>query len=304
MAQLFRELSLGQSKRETTPPPRIMPPKSPAVVADDLPSPLGQTPLTFIRFRTRPNRYEIFVAACRTSSGKPLSFVPKLVLQTTPTHSHNSPASQVQRSLTSTPPRSRSRGFRRLEIPGSGFQEEPWLRSGQGKPKRPLTVGELMRNQMRVSETMDSRVRRALLRILLARSLHINDLLAANSSSLAIALPLVHCHHFDPMVTHVEMLEDGLSLGCSTELLQQLRHRILLIHKSMKNGRRGPEGSGGWSYDGSLNDSCHWADGIPLNLRLYEMLLQSCFDASDESSIIEEFDELMEQIKKTWGSLD
>lgn len=44
------------------------------------------------------------------------------------------------------------------------------------------------------------------------------------------------------------------------------------------------------SYDGSLTDSCHWADGIPLNLKLYEMLLQSCFD---------DFDELMEQIKKT-----
>lgn len=44
------------------------------------------------------------------------------------------------------------------------------------------------------------------------------------------------------------------------------------------------------SYDGSLTDSCHWADGIPLNLRLYEMLLQSYFD---------DFDELNLRIKKT-----
>lgn len=33
------------------------------------------------------------------------------------------------------------------------------------KNKRPLTVGELMRAQMRVTENNDSRIRRALLRI-------------------------------------------------------------------------------------------------------------------------------------------
>lgn len=38
--------------------------------------------------------------------------------------------------------------------------------SGSGKPpKKAMTVGELMRSQMGVSETVDSRVRRALLRI-------------------------------------------------------------------------------------------------------------------------------------------
>ncbi|XWS26347.1 hypothetical protein CRYUN_Cryun26dG0024600 [Craigia yunnanensis] len=37
--------------------------------------------------------------------------------------------------------------------------------SGQGKSKRPTTVGELMRIQMRVPETVDSRVKRALWRI-------------------------------------------------------------------------------------------------------------------------------------------
>jgi len=37
--------------------------------------------------------------------------------------------------------------------------------SPNGKPAKPLTVGELMRVQMRVSETVDSRTRRAFLRI-------------------------------------------------------------------------------------------------------------------------------------------
>lgn len=55
--------------------------------------------------------------------------------------------------------------------------------------------------------------------------------------------------------------------------------------------------------DGSISEICHWADGIPLNLRLYEMLLQACFDVNDETSIIDEIDELLEHIKKTWTIL-
>lgn len=42
--------------------------------------------------------------------------------------------------------------------PGSG-------QGSGGKSKKPMTVGDLMRMQMNVSETVDSRVRRALLRI-------------------------------------------------------------------------------------------------------------------------------------------
>ena len=82
-------------------------------------------------------------------------------------------------------------------------------------------------------------------------------------------------------------LDKPIETGKNTESMQVLRSAVM----SLANR----------SYEGSYADSCHWADGIPLNLRLYEMLLQSCFDANDESSIIEEFDELMEQIKKTWA---
>lgn len=84
-------------------------------------------------------------------------------------------------------------------------------------------------------------------------------------------------------------LDRPIETGKNNESMQVLRSSVM----SLANR----------SYDGSLTDSCHWADGIPLNLRIYEMLLQSCFDVNDESSIIEDFDELMEQIKKTWGIL-
>ncbi|KAJ7566063.1 hypothetical protein O6H91_02G086600 [Diphasiastrum complanatum] len=48
---------------------------------------------------------------------------------------------------------------------------------------------------------------------------------------------------------------------------------------------------------------CHWADGFPLNVHLYQMLVASCFDSLNESAVIDEIEEVMELIKKTWGTL-
>ncbi|KAL0337369.1 UNVERIFIED_CONTAM: protein unc-13 [Sesamum calycinum] len=50
------------------------------------------------------------------------------------------------------------------------------------------------------------------------------------------------------------------------------------------------------SFDGSVSDICHWADGIPLNLHLYRILLEACFDLNDETSLIEEVDEEREKV--------
>lgn len=50
-------------------------------------------------------------------------------------------------------------------------------------------------------------------------------------------------------------------------------------------------------------DVCHWADGFPLNIHLYTALLQSIFDVRDETLVLDEVDELLELIKKTWSTL-
>lgn len=52
--------------------------------------------------------------------------------------------------------------------------------------------------------------------------------------------------------------------------------------------------------NGNPTDVCHWADGHPLNLHLYIALLHSVFDLKDETAILDEVDELMELMKKTW----
>lgn len=57
------------------------------------------------------------------------------------------------------------------------------------------------------------------------------------------------------------------------------------------------------SSNGVPTDICHWADGYPLNIHLYVALLQSVFDIRDETLVLDEVDELLELMKKTWSTL-
>jgi hypothetical protein len=57
------------------------------------------------------------------------------------------------------------------------------------------------------------------------------------------------------------------------------------------------------SANGTPTDVCHWADGFPLNIHIYISLLQSIFDFRDETLVLDEVDELVELMKKTWSTL-
>ncbi|KAG6495541.1 hypothetical protein ZIOFF_043367 [Zingiber officinale] len=58
------------------------------------------------------------------------------------------------------------------------------------------------------------------------------------------------------------------------------------------------------SLDGRGSDTCHWADGFPFNLHLYQMLLEICFNSNiAEGAMIDEIDQVLELIKKTWAIL-
>ena len=79
-----------------------------------------------------------------------------------------------------------------------------------------------------------------------------------------------------------------LDTGKNSETLKQLCNCVLSL------AWRGPHGT---------SDVCHWADGYPLNLHLYVALLQSVFDLKDDTAVLDEVDELMELMKKTWSTL-
>lgn len=81
-------------------------------------------------------------------------------------------------------------------------------------------------------------------------------------------------------------LEKPIETGRNSETIQVLRSVVMSLSCR--------------SFDGSISETCHWADGVPLNLKLYQMLLESCFDVNDETCVIEEVDEVLELLKKTW----
>uniref|UniRef100_A0A0D3HEK7 MHD1 domain-containing protein n=1 Tax=Oryza barthii TaxID=65489 RepID=A0A0D3HEK7_9ORYZ len=58
---------------------------------------------------------------------------------------------------------------------------------------------------------------------------------------------------------------------------------------------RGNQAAGG--------DACHWADGYPLNVLLYASLLAAIFDHRDCTVVLDEVDELLDLIRKTWPTL-
>ncbi|XP_042992873.1 protein unc-13 homolog [Carya illinoinensis] len=321
MAHLFRDLSLGHSKRETTPPaPPLTAMPTTNEAAADLASPLGELASQLSLSELRLTAYEIFVAACRTSSGKPLTFIPN---SDSPGHHHSPSSPGLQRSLTSTAASKVKKAFGLKSPSGSASKKSPGSGSGSGtgKPRRPLTVGELMRSQMGVSEAMDSRVRRALLRIAAAQ-------VGRRIESVVVPLELLQQLKLSDFIDQQEydawqkrtlkVLEAGLllhprlPLDKSYSAAQRLRQVIQgALDRPIETGKnnesmqvlRSAVMALASRSDGSLHESCHWSDGFPLNLRLYEMLLEACFDANDETAIIEEVDELMEHIKKTWGIL-
>lgn len=55
-----------------------------------------------------------------------------------------------------------------------------------------------------------------------------------------------------------------------------------------------------WRNTNPTTEVCHWADGYPLNIHLYVALLQSIFDIRNETLVLDEIDELLELMKKTW----
>lgn len=83
--------------------------------------------------------------------------------------------------------------------------------------------------------------------------------------------------------------ERPLETGKNTESMQVLRTVVMTLACR--------------SFDDQPSNMCHWADGFPLNIQLYQVLLDACFDVDDETSIIEDVDEVLELIKKTWAIL-
>ncbi|XP_043705668.1 protein unc-13 homolog [Telopea speciosissima] len=190
------------------------------------------------------------------------------------------------------------------------------------KFRRPMTSAEIMRQQMRVSEESDNRLRKTLMRTLVGQ---------ISRKAETIILPLELLRHLKPSEFHnpheysiwqkrqFKVLEAGLLLYPSIPLEKSnsfaMRLRDIIRASEIKTVDTGKNSetmktisvcvvSLAWRNDnGSSNDVCHWADGFPLNIHLYLTLLHSIFDLKDETLVLDEIDELLELMKKTWSTL-
>lgn len=132
---------------------------------DEIPSPFGDLGLQLTDSELRVTAFEILIGSCRSTGGKPLTYIPQSERGVDRSPSLSSSASMNQ-SLTWTASSKVKNGLglksaasMKKRIIGG---DEP---GNQGRAKSRLQVGELIRIQMRISEQVDSRIRRALLRI-------------------------------------------------------------------------------------------------------------------------------------------
>ncbi|RAL49237.1 hypothetical protein DM860_018035 [Cuscuta australis] len=288
----------------------------------EIPNPFGELGVGLTGTDLRETAYEIVIGACRSSgSGRPLKYVSNSADRNGLERSESMSSFLFQRSMPASAPSKvkKALGLKSKKKNCSDSMADAGEDQNSMSRQPASTVGELIRVQMKVSEQTDSRVRRGLLRVAAGQ-------LGRRIESYVLPMELLqHLKISDfPSQQKYEawqrrilmVLEAGLLLHPSLPLLHtdsQFLQLSEIIHgamitpidtgkysNSMQGLRNVVLSLASRSFDGSVSQVCHWADGIPLNLRLYEKLLEACFEVDDATTIIEEVDEFLEIIKKTW----
>uniref|UniRef100_A0A0E0AIF5 MHD1 domain-containing protein n=1 Tax=Oryza glumipatula TaxID=40148 RepID=A0A0E0AIF5_9ORYZ len=279
-----------------------------------LPSPFPDLGVPLSAAELRATAYEILVAASRATGAKPLTYIPQSAASAASPAS--SLSSSIHRSLASTAAASSSKVKKALGLRRSSASSSSKRRG----TRRPATVAELVRVQLGVTEQADARIRRALLRIAAGQ-------LGKHAESLVFPLEFLQqfkaSDFLDPheyeawQLRYLKLLEAGLLFHPLVPLkksdISALRLRQV-IHgaydrpvETEKNSKLMVElcsaarALAGRSLIETF-DECHWADGFPLNLHIYQMLIEACFD-SEDGAVVDEIDEVVEMLTKTWPIL-
>uniref|UniRef100_A0A0D9XKH0 MHD1 domain-containing protein n=1 Tax=Leersia perrieri TaxID=77586 RepID=A0A0D9XKH0_9ORYZ len=262
----------------------------------------------------RETAYEIFFMSCRSSSTTTAGEV------SSPRSIGN--GSRIKKSLGLKPRRSTPMMTRTLSQTSGPVS--PSRGGGGGGGRRPMTPPEIIRQQMRVTEQSDARLRRTLMRAVVGQVGRRPD---------TIVLPLELLRQLRPpefadgeeyhqwQFRQIKLLEAGLILHPSLPL-DRLNSAVLRFREVMRATEiraidvtskssdtmraltnavhalawRSGVGAGG-------GDAAHWADGYPLNVNLYVSLLQTVFHQRDPAVVLDEVDEMLDLIRKTWPTL-
>ncbi|TYG50637.1 hypothetical protein ES288_D10G190800v1 [Gossypium darwinii] len=207
----------------------------------------------------------------------------------------------------------------------SGFSPAAGLGFSTLKPlnsRRPLTSAEIMKQQMRVTEQSDNRLRKSLMRTLVGQM---------GRRPETIILPLELLRHLkssefnDLYEYHIwqkrqlKILEVGLLLYPSIPT-DKSNPLVIRLREIIRAGDLNPIDTSknsdmmrslcnvvvslAWrGTNGTPTDVCHWVDGYPFNIHMYISLLQAIFDVKEEIMVLDEVDELLKLMKKTWSIL-
>ncbi|XP_052169375.1 protein unc-13 homolog [Oryza glaberrima] len=279
----------------------------------------------------RETAYEIFFMSCRSSSGGNTAGAAEVSSPVAgPRGGGGFGASRVKKAL-GLKARRLSSSSSSLAASAAMVAQPMMVRTlsqtsgpaSPGRGRRPMTSAEIMRQQMRVTEQSDARLRRTLMRAVVGQVGRRPD---------TIVLPLELLRQLKPaefadgeeyhqwQFRQVKLLEAGLILHPSLPL-DRLNSAVLRFREVMRATEiraidtakssdamrtltsavhalawRSGVGSGG-------GDACHWADGYPLNVLLYASLLAAIFDHRDCTVVLDEVDELLDLIRKTWPTL-
>ncbi|WOL05760.1 hypothetical protein Cni_G14491 [Canna indica] len=278
------------------------------------------------RYEVREAAYELFFMSCRSSPGfggskSSLNYYPVMPSEGSFGGGEGSPKAGPGMTV----PNSRIKKAlglraRRPSPMRTGMFGVP---SSPGKGKRPMTSAEIMRVQMRVTEQSDLRLRKTLMRTLVGQT---------NRRAETIILPLELLRQLKPtefgdaqeyhqwQQRQLKILEAGLLLypsfpidwhnPASIRLLEIIRAGEMKPLDTSKNSEVMRTLCNcvialAWRSSGnsSTPEVCHWADGYPVNINLYLALLRSIFDLREETVVLDEVDEMIELIKRTWSSL-
>ncbi|PNT78247.1 hypothetical protein BRADI_1g75830v3 [Brachypodium distachyon] len=192
---------------------------------------------------------------------------------------------------------------------------------GSPRARRPMTSAEIMRQQMRVTEHGDARLRKTLMRTLVGQ-------VGKRAETIVLPLELLRQlkladfadsgEHHQWQRRQIKLLEAGLILHPSVPLDRASNGAVLKFREVMQSAEARAIDTGKASdamralcdavlalawRSAPAGEACHWADGYPLNVLLYVSLLQAVFDLRDETVVLDEVDELLELMTRTWATL-
>ncbi|KAK9102343.1 hypothetical protein Sjap_019597 [Stephania japonica] len=254
-----------------------------------LESPFGDLACDLSDSDLKDTAFEIFAAACPTTTTN----TPSAAAAAAPS---------LQRSLTSS---AASKAVKKAFV-GMRCSVNKTISSGGGGGSGSVnstskSKKSMVRVQMGVSEESEARVKRALLRISAAQGLvYVWETNRVGDEAIKVLAAGLLLHPHLPLEKSDsrsqrlrEIIQEAsrrpIETGQNSEEMQALRAAVMSLASR--------------SFHGSVAEACHWADGFPLNLQLYQKLLEACFDVKKQTLLVNEIDEILVLLKKTWPTL-